>query len=263
LIPLSDSVALARRPLVTAALVAGSVVAYALSISAGGSILDGPTHQTIVAYGAIPYELTHLGSHCALAAAGFSQTVLCSGQRGVVGATPSQPAAWETIFSSLFVHANLLHLALDACFLAVFGATLEATLGRPRFLAFWLLGALVALALTAAVHPDSTTATIGASGAIAAVAAGYVVLHADARVQTLVVLPFHFGLPRPPAWALLALWLALEVVLAAVHAITAPGGGAGTVVVALLGGLAFGVLAAQLFARGRLAPPAAAAAGGT
>jgi membrane associated rhomboid family serine protease len=262
LIPLRDSVTLARRPLVTAALVAGSVIAYLLSIRAAGSILDGPPHQTIVAYGAIPYELTHLGSHCALAAAGFSQTVLCSGQRGVVGSTPSQPATWETIFSSLFVHANLLHLALDAFFLAVFGATLEDALGRPRFLAFWLLGGLAAVALTTAVHPDSTTATIGASGAIAAVGAAHVVLHPGARVQTLVVLPFHIGAPRLPAWALLAVWLALEVVLGAVHAITAPGGGAGTVVVALLGGLAFGVLAAQLFARGRLAPPAAAAAGG-
>lgn len=253
MIPLRDSVTLARRPLVTAALIAGSVIAYLLSIRSGGSILDGPTHQTIVAYGAIPYELTHLGSHCVLGAAGFSQKVLCTGQPGVVGTPPSQPAAWETIFSSLFVHANLLHLGLDAFFLAVFGATLEDALGRPRFLAFWLLGALAALALTAAVHPDSTTATIGSSGAIAAVAAGYLVLHPDARVQTLVALPFHFGLPRLPAWALLAAWLALEIVLAAVHAITAPGGGAGTVLVALLGGLGFGVLAVRAFARGHVA----------
>jgi membrane associated rhomboid family serine protease len=260
LIPLRDSVTLARRPLVTAALVAGSVVAYLLSIRSGGSILDGPAQQTLVAYGAIPYELTHLGSHCALAAAGFSQTVLCSGQRGVFGTTPSQPATWETVFSSLFVHANLGHLALEACFLAVFGATLEDALGRPRFLVFWLLGGLAALALTAAVHPDSTTPTIGAAGAIAAVGAGYVTMRPDARVQTLVALPFFFGLPRLPAWALLGVWLALEIVLAGLHAITAPGGGAGTVLVALLGGLAFGVLAAHLFVRGRPAP--AAAAGG-
>jgi membrane associated rhomboid family serine protease len=251
LIPLRDSVKLARRPLVTAALIAGSVIAYLLSIRGGGSILDGPTKETIVAYGAIPYELTHFSSHCALAAAGFSQTVLCSGQRGVIGTTPSEPATWETVFSSLFVHANLLQLALEACFLAIFGATLEDALGRPRFLAFWLLGALAALALTAAVHPDSTTPTIGASGAVAAVAAGYVVLHPDARIQTLVALPFYFGLPRLPALALLGVWLALEIVLAAVHAITPPGGGAGMAAVALAGGLAFGVLAVRVFARGR------------
>jgi membrane associated rhomboid family serine protease len=250
LIPLRDSVKLARRPLVTAALVAGSVIAYLFSIR-GGSIVDGPTKETLVAYGAIPYELTHFGSHCALAAAGFSQTVLCSGQRGVIGPTPSQPATWETVFSSLFVHVNLLALALEAVFLAVVGATLEDALGRPRFLALWLLGGLAALALTAAVHPGSTTPAIGASGAIAAVAAGYVVLHPDARIQTLVALPFFFGLPRLPAWALLGVWLALEIVLAALHAITPPGGGAGMASVALAGGLAFGVLAVRVFARGR------------
>jgi membrane associated rhomboid family serine protease len=251
LIPLRDGVKLTRPPLVTAALVAGSMVAYLLSIRGGGSIVDGPTHQTIVAYGAIPYELTHFGSHCALAAAGFSQTVLCSGQRGVIGTTPSQPATWATVFSSLFVHANVWQLALEAAFLAAFGATLEDALGRPRFLAFWLLGGLAALALSAAVHPDSTTPAIGACGAVAAVAAGYVVLHHDARIQTLVALPFFFGLPRLPAWALLGVWLALEVVLAAAHAITPPGGGAGLAAVALAGGLAFGLLAVRVFARGR------------
>jgi membrane associated rhomboid family serine protease len=251
LIPLRDGVRLTRRPLVTVALVAGSVLAYLLSIRGGGSIVDGPTKETLVAYGAIPYELTHLGSHCALAAAGFSQKVLCSGQPGVAGAAPSQPATWETVFSSLFVHANLLALALDGVFLAVFGATLEDALGRPRFLAFWLLGGLAALALTAAVHPGSTTPAIGACGAIAAVAAGYVALHPNAPIQTLVPLPF--SLKRLPAWALLCVWLALELVLAAVHAITAPGGGAGLTAVALAGGLAFGVLAVRLFARDRLA----------
>ena len=82
-------------------------------------------------------------------------------------------------------------------------------------------------------------------------AAGYVVLHHDARIQTLVALPFFFGLPRLPAWALLGVWLALAIVLAAAHAITPPGGGPGLVAVALAGGLAFGLLAVGVFARGR------------
>ena len=83
MIPLRDSIRLQRLPLVTIALIAVNVLAYLIAISAGGSILDGPTLQTVVHYGAIPYEFTHLSSHCDLSAAGFTQAVLCTGQVNV------------------------------------------------------------------------------------------------------------------------------------------------------------------------------------
>ena len=79
MIPLRDSVRLARWPIVTIALILANVIAYLISISSsGGSIVDGPSFSTIINYGAIPYEFAHLSSHCALGAAGFSRSAVQS-----------------------------------------------------------------------------------------------------------------------------------------------------------------------------------------
>jgi membrane associated rhomboid family serine protease len=251
LIPLRDSVRLTRWPLITIALIAANVIAYLLSIANGGSIINGPIDSTIVSYGAIPYEFTHLSSHCALAAAGFTQTLLCSGQAGVHGTVPPQPATWETAFTSMFLHANLLHIGGNMVFLAVFGCTLEDTIGRLRFLMFYILGGLAALALTIAVSPDSVGPTLGASGAIAAVLGGYILLYPRARILTLVLLILFFTIIELPAWVMLGLWLLFDAVLGAAHVITPFGGGAGVAYYAHIGGFAFGLLAVRAFARGR------------
>ena len=106
------------------------------------------------------------------------------------GAAPAQPATWETVFSSLFVHANLLALALDGLFLAVFGATLEDALGRPRFLRVLVARRPRGAGADGRRPPGLDRPWRSARcGAIAAVAAGYVVLHPNAPIQTLV--PLH------------------------------------------------------------------------
>ena len=251
MIPLRDSIRLQRLPLVTIALIAVNVLAYLLAVSAGGSILDGPTLQTIVHYGAIPYEFTHLSSHCDLSAAGFSQTVLCSGQAHVSGSPLGQPATWETAFTGMFMHANLLHIGGNMIFLAVFGCTLEDRIGRVRFLAFYLLGGLAALALAIASSPGSTTPTLGASGAIAAVLGGYILLYPRARVLTVVLLIVFFTIIEPPAWVMLGLWFLFDALLGAFGVSTPFGGGAGVAYYAHIGGFAFGLLAVRAFAHGR------------
>ena len=251
MIPLRDSVRLARWPIITIALIAANVIAYLLAISGGGSIINGPSDSTVVAYGAIPYEFTHLASHCALGLSGFGQALLCSGQPGVSGAPPPQPATWETAFTSMFLHANIVHLAGNMVFLAVFGATLEDTLGRLRFLVFYFAGGLAALALTVAVSPGSVAPTLGASGAIAAVLGGYILLYPRARILTVVLLIFFFTLVELPAWAMLGLWLIFDAVLGALHVITPFSAGAGVAYYAHIGGFAFGLLAVRAFALGR------------
>ena len=251
MIPLRDSVRLARWPIVTIALIVANVVAYLLSISNGGSIISGPSDSTVVAYGAIPYEFAHLASHCALSPSAFGQALLCSGQLGVHGAPPAQPATWETAFTSMFLHANLLHIAGNMVFLAVFGATLEDTIGRLRFLAFYLVGGLAALALTVAVSPNTVAPTLGASGAIAAVLGGYILLYPRARILTVVLVIFFFTIIELPAWVMLGLWLMFDAVLGALHVITPFGGGAGVAYYAHIGGFAFGLLAVRAFALGR------------
>ena len=251
MIPLRDSIRLQRLPLVTIALIAANVLAYLIAVASGGSILDGPTLATVVHFGAIPYEFTHLSSHCDLAGAGFSTTILCTGTPGVVGSALAQPATWETAFTAMFMHANLLHIAGNMVFLAVFGCTLEDRIGRVRFLAFYLLGGLAALALQIAASPGSATPTLGASGAIAAVLGGYILLFPRARVLTLVALVLFFTVIELPAWVMLGLWLIFDALLGAFGVSTPFGGGAGVAYYAHIGGFAFGLLAIRAFAAGR------------
>ena len=251
MIPLRDTVRLSRWPIVTIALIVANVVAYLVAISGGGSIIDGPTTSTIVGYGAIPYEFTHLSSHCAIAASGFSQAVLCSGQARVVGTPLAQPATWETAFTSMFLHANLLHIVGNMVFLAVFGCTLEDTIGRLRFLAFYFLGGLAALALSIAVSPDSAVPMLGASGAIAAVLGGYILLYPREKILTVVVLILFFTIVEMPAWVMLGLWFTFDALLGAAGVSTPFGGGAGVAYYAHIGGFAFGLLAVRAFAQGR------------
>lgn len=253
MIPLRDSIRLQRLPLITIALIAANVIVYLISIAAGGSILGGPTLETVVHYGAIPYEFTHLSSHCDLAAAGFNEAVLCSGQAHVLGSALAQPATWETAFTGMFLHANLLHLGGNMIFLAVFGCTLEDRIGRGRFLALYLLGGLAAIALAVAASPDSTTPTLGASGAIAAVLGGYLVLFPRARVLTVVLAVVFFTIIELPAWVMLGLWLIFDALLGAFGVSTPFGGGAGVAYYAHIGGFAFGMLAVRAFAHGRAA----------
>ncbi len=251
MIPLRDSIRLARLPVATILLIAANVLVYLIAVGHGGSIIDGPSASTIVRWGAIPYELTHPGRHCELAAGGFAETILCTGQPGVIGTAASQPPTWLTALSGMFLHANLLHIAGNMVFLAVFGATLEDAMGRARFVLFYLLGGLAALALQVAVSPDSASPTLGASGAIAAVLGAYIVLYPRARILSIVVLIFFFTLVELPAWAMLGLWFVFDALLGALGVVTPFGGGAGVAYYAHIGGFAFGLLAIRTFLRGR------------
>ncbi|MGD0981637.1 MAG: rhomboid family intramembrane serine protease [Solirubrobacteraceae bacterium] len=249
MIPLKDNIKLARVPFVTIALILANVVAYLLAIRGGGSIIDGPSSVTIVRYGAIPYEFSHWGQHCALGLGALGQTVLCTGQAHVTGSAGSQPATWETAFTAMFLHANILHIAGNMLFLAVFGPTVEDRMGRIRYLAFYLLGGLAALGLQVAVATSSTSPTLGASGAIAAVLGAYILLYPRARILTLVILIFFFTIIELPAWTMLVLWLAFDGVLGAFGVSTPFGGGAGVAYYAHIGGFAFGLLVVRALVR--------------
>ena len=177
MIPIKDSRRLARVPLVTLALLLANAVVYLVSIGHGGSLIGGPTSETLIRWGAIPYEFSHYGQHCDIGLNGLGQSVLCTGQQAVRGTVAAQPATWLTAFSALFLHANILTLLVNLVFLAVFGTSLEDQLGRARFLGLYALGGLAALALAVAVTPGSASPLIGASGAVATVLGAYVVIN--------------------------------------------------------------------------------------
>ena len=257
--PLKDNIPNERFPFVTVALVAINVLAYLLSIRHGGTFLGGPTDTTAVHYGAIPYELTHPGDHCDLVQVRTLEatvsSVACQGQPGVTGTPPSQPATWETVFTAMFLHGGILHIAGNMLFLAIFGPNVEDAMGPVRFTAFYLLGGLVALGAQVLVGPNSTAPTLGASGAIAAVLGGYIVLYPRARVLTLIFIIFFFTIVELPAVVLLGFWFLQQLFFGAAGLTNPVGGGGGVAYFAHVGGFVFGLALIGVFAVRRSPQP--------
>ena len=250
MIPIKDNIPTDRFPLVTVALILANVIVYLLSIRHGGSLISGPDTQEVMKYGATPYALTHPGVHCGLVA---------PGELGC-GRSVSGLPAWETVLTSMFIHGSILHLGGNMLFLWIFGPNVEDSMGRIRFLIFYLLGGVVTLALQVAIAPDSFGPTVGASGAIAAVLGGYIVLYPRARVLTLVLIIFFFGVIEVPVLVMLCIWFAEQAVFGAAGLTDPTSPGAAVAYFAHLGGFAFGLAAIRLAAtRRKPTPPTAAA----
>jgi membrane associated rhomboid family serine protease len=236
------------------------VIVYLLEIRHGGSFFGGPTDRTAVRWGAIPYEITHPGDHCELLTRtlpqGTASTVACQGQQGVSGTPAPQPATWITVFSSMFLHGGFLHIFGNMVFLAVFGPNVEDAMTRPRYLVFYLFGGVLALAAQVAVSPSSTGPTLGASGAIAAVLGGYILLYPRARVITVIFIIFFFTIVELPAMVLLGLWF-LEQLVFGIAGAANPLGGEGVAYFAHIGGFVFGLATVRLLVKRR--PPAGGA----
>jgi membrane associated rhomboid family serine protease len=236
--PLKDNIPTTRFPWVTIALIFANVVVFVLEIRSGGSFGSGPSAADTVRYGFIPYEITHPGSHCVWS----NPDVVCGNAKGL----PSQPATWTTLFSAMFMHGGIVHLAGNMLFLWIFGNNVEDSMGHGRFIVFYLLGGLAASALQIAVGQDSLVPNIGASGAIAAVLGGYLVLYPRARVLTLVFLFVFFTFLQVPALLFLVIWFGEQLVFG-LAGFNDPTGG-GVAYFAHIGGFLFGALAIKLFA---------------
>jgi membrane associated rhomboid family serine protease len=214
-------------------------------IDFSGNSLD---QSSLTHYGAIPYEITNPGDHC-----DFLGRVVCEGQAGVQGTASDQLPTGATIFTSMFTHAGLLHLGGNMLFLWIFGNNVEDSMGHVRFLIFYVLGGLAALGLQIVIGPNSTTPTLGASGAIAAVLGGYILIYPRARVLTLIFLFVFFTFIEIPAFFFLFIWFAQQALFGAIDLTDPSGGGGGVAYFAHIGGFAFGLLAIKLFAQRRSA----------
>ena len=116
-----------------------------------------------------------------------------------------------TLVSSQFLHGGYMHIAGNMLFLWIFGDNMEDEMGHIGFLIFYLLsGAFAALAQWV-VDPHSLVTTIGASGAIAGVMGGYLLLFPKAKVDILLILIIFFRIFPIPAWIMLGLWFLLQV----------------------------------------------------
>jgi membrane associated rhomboid family serine protease len=133
-------------------------------------------------------------------------------------------------------------------FLWIFGNNVEDAMGRVKFVAFYLLGGLAAIAAQVLVEPSSPVPTIGASGAVAAVLGGYILLYPRARVITVIFIIFFFTIVELPAMLILGFWFVQQVLFGAYGLANPTGGGGGVAYFAHIGGFAFGLLAIKLFA---------------
>jgi membrane associated rhomboid family serine protease len=242
--PIKDDIPTRRFPILTVAIIVACVVVY-FGVERGGLGLGSTGEERVLEYGAIPYELTHPGKECAPVAGG---QIGCEGQPGIVGDAPEQAPWWVTAFTSMFLHGSLFHLGGNMLFLWIFGNNIEDSMGRLRFVAFYLLGGLAALAAQTLIEPNAAVPTVGASGAIAAVLGGYAILYPRARVITVIIIIIFFTIVELPALVVLGVWFLLQVLYGSAELAQPLGGGGGVAYFAHIGGFVFGLLLIKAFA---------------
>jgi membrane associated rhomboid family serine protease len=157
----------------------------------------------------------------------------------------------------MFMHASILHIGGNMLFLWIFGNNVEDSMGPVKYFLFYIAGGIAALALQVAIGPNSAVPTLGASGAIAAVLGGYILMYPRARVLTLVFIIILFTVIELPALVVLGLWFAEQAVFGATSLTNPTGGGGGVAYFAHVGGFAFGLLTVKLLATKRKQIPAA------
>jgi membrane associated rhomboid family serine protease len=241
--PVKDDIPTRRFPILTLLIIVACVVVY-FGLERGGWTLGSTGNDVAVEYGAIPYEITHPGEECEQ----VDGQMACEGQPGVSGQAETQAPTWITLFTSMFLHGGLLHLGGNMLFLWVFGNNIEDSMGRVRFVAFYLLGGLAALFAQTLIDPNAAVPTIGASGAIAAVLGGYALLYPKARVITLIFIIIIFTIVELPALLVLGLWFLIQLAYGAAELGQPVGGSGGVAYFAHIGGFVFGLLLIKLFA---------------
>lgn len=130
---------------------------------------------------------------------------------GLVPARIMAGQGYETLITSMFLHGGWLHLAGNMLFLWIFGDNLEDEMGHAGFLAFYLASGVGAAAAQSVLDLQSGIPMVGASGAIAGVMGGYLLLFPKARVDVLFIFIIIFRIFPIPAWIVLGVWLATQI----------------------------------------------------
>ena len=176
--PLRDHNPSGRRPLVTYALILANVAVFLLTL---------PLQTDLAAINEFYAEWA------------------------MIPARLSAGDGYLTLLSSMFLHGGFLHIAFNMLFLWIFGDNLEDEFGRLGYLAFYLASGIAAGLLQWAAEPLSQVPVVGASGAIAGVMGGYLLLFPRAKVDVLLILIVYFRVFAIPAFLVLGLWFALQI----------------------------------------------------
>jgi membrane associated rhomboid family serine protease len=175
--------------------------------------------------------------------------------RGVlVGPPPPFNMPWITLFTSMFLHGGLLHIASNMLYLFIFGDNVEDRLGHLRFLVFYFLCGLAAGVTHIVVNAGSSTPSVGASGAIAGALAAYLRLFPHAQVRTLLLIGPFILMPRIAAAFLIMFWFVTQFISGVTSLGASTDTSGGVAVWAHIGGFVAGLILVQLMAPRRKAP---------
>lgn len=196
-LPYRDENDTVRTPVVTIALIALNVMVWLLVQGAGA---DHVVAASVCNLGLVPGELT-------LMALPGEALPMGDGMACVVdpGRAP------EHVLYAMFLHGGWMHLLGNMWFLWLFGNNVEDSMGRLRFVVFYLLCGAAAAAAQVYADPASIVPMVGASGAIGGVMGAYVILYPHTRVYTLVPLGFFITSFALPAWVMLGYWMLLQI----------------------------------------------------
>ncbi len=232
--PIRDDNPTLRTPVITIAIIVLNCAAWVLLQGAG---TDSALSRSVCELGLIPGEITQTATQSAIR---ISEHSFCKLE---------DVPRWQTLVSSMFMHGGWLHLIGNMWFLWIFGNNVEDSMGRGRFVAFYLLSGLAAAGAQIAINPSSTVPMVGASGAIGGVMGAYIVLYPRVAVTLLIVLGFFVTSIRVPAYFMLGYWFVLQLIggLPQVGDV-----GGGTAFWAHVGGFAAGAALIWLFKDGDL-----------
>ncbi|MGC2474882.1 MAG: rhomboid family intramembrane serine protease [Candidatus Sulfotelmatobacter sp.] len=206
LVPLGDaSRRPARVPLVTALIILVNALVFGLELMRGETF--------VMQWSAVPAQIV-------------------SGHR------------WITILTAMFMHGSWFHIIGNMIFLWAFAPEIEDAMGRGRYLAFYLIGGLVAMLAQVLADPHSTVPNLGASGAIAAVMGAFIVTYPRDQIRTLLFIFVFARIRFIPAALLIGFWFLIQLFHAGAVAPVQTGGVA---YLAHVGGFIFGAATARLF----------------
>jgi membrane associated rhomboid family serine protease len=118
---------------------------------------------------------------------------------------------WYAPVTSMFLHGGWLHLIGNMWFLWLFGNNVEDSQGHVRYLVFYILSGLAAVAAQVLVNPSSAIPMVGASGAISGVMGAYIMLYPRVRVHMLIFLGFFITTVVVPAYVMLGYWFLIQI----------------------------------------------------
>lgn len=231
MIPYRDENKTQRWAIVTGAIIGLNVGAWIYLQGAGA---DFPLAKSVCNLGLIPGELTAslpVGTRFPM-----GPGLLCLTDPG---------RQYSHLISSMFLHGSWMHLLGNMWFLWLFGNNVEDSMGRLRFIVFYLLTGLAAAFGQVFTNPSSVIPMVGASGAISGVMGAYLILYPRVKVYVLVPIVIFFTSLALPAWMMLGYWFFIQLA----SGLLSSGEMGGVAFWAHIGGFVAGVALIKVFAR--------------